>query len=75
MLYSRPSNTAPGKSGARGSASTVPKKRCSKRRGDCPYLAWLHTRKAEAAGQGRASALIELATEAATDYLSHYGLD
>ena len=34
------------------------------------YLAWLHTRKGEAAGQGRASALIELATEAATDYLS-----
>jgi len=35
------------------------------------YLAWLHTRKGEAAGQGRASALIEFATEAATDYLSH----
>ena len=67
--------TAPGKSWCSLFRFYGPKKRCSKRRGNCPYLAWLHTRKAEAAGQGRASALIELATEAATDYLSHYGLD
>jgi len=33
------------------------------------YLAWLQTRKGEAAAQGRASELIKLATKAAADYL------
>lgn len=32
------------------------------------YLAWLHTRKGEAAAQGRTASLIQLATEAAAEY-------